>query len=92
MEDKQLKLGSLLSYLQMGVSIVIGLLYTPFMLNVLGKNEYGLYSTITSTMGLLNILTVGFNSAYMFYYAKQDKEDDSNLKKINGMFLIVLTF
>lgn len=92
MKINQLKAGSLLSYLQMGLGIVIGLLYTPIMLRILGKSEYGLYNTVASTISMLSILNLGFNSSYIRYYAKYKKENDEQaIHKLNGLFLIIFT-
>ena len=41
----QLRSGSLLTYVQMTLNIIVSVAYTPFMLRILGKSEYGLYST-----------------------------------------------
>ena len=46
----QIKIGSLLSYLQMFLGGVISILYTPIMLKLLGQSEYGLYNTVSSTL------------------------------------------
>lgn len=88
----QLKIGSLLSYAQMGLSIVIGVLYTPVMIRLLGQSEYGLYNTVSSTISMLSILSLGFNSSYIYYYAiyKNGNKRES-IDKLNGLFLIVFT-
>ena len=86
----QLKAGSILSYLQMALSIVINLAYTPIMIRILGQSEYGLYNVVASTISLLSILNLGFNSSYIRYYAKYKKEDDEeSIAKLNGLFLII---
>lgn len=88
----QLKAGSILSYLQMGLSIIIGLLYTPVMLRLLGQSEYGLYSTVSSTISMLSVLSLGFNSSYIRYYARYKKEDNREaIDKLNGLFLIIFS-
>ncbi len=90
METKQLKLGTILSYISMGVSILIGLIYTPVMLNILGKSEYGLYNTVASAISMISILNLGFSSGYIKYYSKykeENKQDEIN--KLNGLFLLV---
>ena len=53
----QLRSGSLLTYVQMTLNIIVSIAYTPFMLRILGKSEYGLYSTVASTMMLSVICT-----------------------------------
>ena len=88
----QLKAGSILSYLQMGLSIIIGLLYTPVMLRLLGQSEYGLYSTVSSTISMLSVLSLGFNSSYIRYYSRYKKEDNREaIDKLNGLFLIIFS-
>ena len=90
-ETNQLKWGALLSYVQMACSIIIGLSYTPIMIRLLGKSEFGLYNTVSSTISMLSILSLGFNSSYIRYYAKYNKYDDKeSIYKLNGLFLIVL--
>ena len=86
----QLKVGSLLSYGQMFLNIIIGLLYTPIMIRLLGKSEYGLYNTVSSIISMLSILNLGFNAGYVRYYSKYKQNNDKkSIEKLNGLFLIV---
>jgi len=86
----QLKTGVVLSYLQMAISIIIGIIYTPFMIKVLGRSEYGLYNTVTSTISLISILSLGFNSGYIRYFSKYKKSNDlDSISKLNGLFMII---
>ncbi len=92
MKLNQLKAGSILSYLQMFINIAISLIYTPFMLNILGKSEYGLYSTVSSTIAMLAVLNLGFNSSYVRYYMKYKvAKDEDAIKKLNGLFIIIFS-
>ena len=68
--SKEIKIGAVLSYLQMGLGFVVSLIYTPLMIDILGKADYGLYSTVTSTVSMLSILNLGFTSSYIRYYSK----------------------
>ena len=88
----QLKLGTLLSYLQMVLSVIIGIVYTPVMIRLLGQNEYGLYNTVASTISMLSVLSLGFNSGYIRYYAryKTEKRTDATYR-LNGMFLLIFS-
>ncbi len=88
----QLKMGSILSYAQMALSIIVQLAYTPVMIRLLGQSEYGLYNTVASTISMLSILSLGFNSSYIRYYAKYQKDkDDEAIYKLNGLFLIIFS-
>ena len=92
MKINQLKMGSLLSYGQTFLSILIGILYTPVMIRLLGKSEYGLYNTVSSTIAMLSVLSLGFNSSYIRYYAqyKQEKNEDA-ISRLNGLFILIFS-
>lgn len=89
-ETNQLKWGALLSYIQMALGIIVGLAYTPIMIRLLGKSEYGLYNTVSSTIAMLSILSLGFNSSYIRYYSKYKKDgNEQAIYKLNGLFLLI---
>ena len=73
MQQNQIKAGAILSYVQMALSIAVGLIYTPVMIRLLGQSEYGLYSAVTSVISMLYVLHFGFGSAYQRYYSKYKK-------------------
>ncbi len=88
----QLKVGSLLSYAQMLLGVIISLLYTPIMLQLLGKSEYGLYNTVSSTISMLSLLNLGLSSGYIRYYSKYKKDNDyESIWRLNGLFLIIFS-
>ena len=88
----QLKIGSILSYVQMALSMVIGIIYTPIMIRLLGQSEYGLYQTVSSTISMIGILNLGFNAGYVRYFAKYKvKNDIESIYKLNGLFLIIFS-
>lgn len=90
MSKNQIKIGSILSYLQMACNVIIQLVYTPIMIRLLGQNEYGLYQTVASTVSMLSILSLGFNSGYIRYYAIYNKQkNNKSINSLNGMFLII---
>lgn len=86
----QLKAGVVLSYSSMILGYVIAIAYTPIMLRLLGQSEYGLYNYVSSIVSYLGLLSFGFGSAYMRYYSRYKvNNDENNIAKLNGMFLIV---
>ena len=86
----QLKAGALLSYVNLGLSSLIPILYTPIMLCILGKEEYGLYSLSSSTIGYLSLLSFGFGGTILryltLYRAKGDKEQEES---VFGFFIVL---
>ena len=89
LQVNQIKAGAILSYLSMGLSTVISLVYTPIMIQRLGDSEFGVYQTVLPIISYLNMLTFGLGSAYIRYYSRAKAEDDKkNMAKLNGMFLL----
>ena len=86
----QLKFGALLSYVSLGLTSFISILYTPIMLRLLGQSEYGLFNLSNSIIGYLGVLDFGLGNAVVRYTAKyraiNDKEGEQNL---HGMFILV---
>ena len=90
MSKSQLKKGILLSYVVIGLNTIVGLSYTPYMLRMLGKNEYGLYSLVISVIGYLTILDLGFGNAIVRYTAKYRAEGKLEEQySMFGMFLLM---
>ena len=90
MKVNQLKVGTVLSYLQMGLFVLVSLLYTPLLIEILGENEYGLYQSVSSTIGMLSILNLGFSSAYIrFCSVYRSKNDTDAIRRLNGLFMSV---
>ena len=89
MPVNQLKAGALLSYVSMGLHNIIGLVYTPFMLRMMGQSEYGLYSIVASVISYLTVLDLGFGNAIIRYTAKFRAEQKVREQyEMFGMFLI----
>lgn len=86
----QLKIGALLSYVVLALQNLVGLLYTPFMLRMMGKSEYGLYSIAASIVAYLTILDLGFGNAIIRYTAKYRAEGKVEEQyKMFGMFFLI---
>lgn len=90
MPKSQLKIGALLSYVVLALQNLVGLLYTPFMLRMMGKSEYGLYSIAASIVAYLTVLDLGFGNAIVRYTAKYRAEGKQEEQyKMFGMFFLL---
>lgn len=84
------KAGAVLSYAQVFLSVLTGLLYTPVMLRLMGQHEYGLYGTVNSAISMLSLLDLGFTSSYIRFYSKYKAENLQNrINSFNSLFFIV---
>ncbi len=90
MIKSQLKIGALLSYVVLALQNLVGLVYTPFMLRMMGKSEYGLYSIAASIVAYLTVLDLGFGNAIVRYTAKfraEGKQEEQY--RMFGMFFLL---
>ena len=67
MKHNQLKAGAMLSLLTFEAANVLGLLYTPYILRMMGQDAYGLYSLVASVVSYLTMLDFGFGNAIVRY-------------------------
>lgn len=92
MSINQLKAGAFLSYVSIGLHNIVGLLYMPFMLRMMGQSEYGLYSLVASVIAYLTILDLGFGNAIVRYTSKFRAEGKQQEQyEMFGMFLLLYT-
>lgn len=74
----------------MAIGLIVSVLFTPVMIRLLGKSEYGLYNTVASTISMLSLLSMGFNSSYIRFYSKYKANDDKkSIYNLNGLFILI---
>ena len=90
MQNKEMKFGAILNYVVILVNMLVGLLYTPFMLHKLGQEEYGLYSLAASVISYLTVLDLGIGNAIVRYTSKfRATGENEKMQNMFGMFLIL---
>ena len=78
--NSQIKYGAVISYVGIFINIVIGLVYTPWMIRCIGQADYGLYTLAMSVIGIF-VFDFGLGQAVTRFAAKyiaegqQDKVD-----------------
>lgn len=90
---KQLKIGAVLSYIAIGLNILSGLIYTPWMVRQIGDSDYGLYTLATS---VISIFTIDFGmsaavSRFMSKFRAEKQQDQANgfLGLVYTIYLLV---
>ena len=84
--NRQIKIGAVLSYLAIIINIGAGLLYTPWMVKMIGQSQYGLYTLANSLISLF-LVDFGLGSATARYVSKYHAENDT--EKVNNFLGIV---
>ena len=93
MSKNQIKTGAILSYLSIGLNMLTGLIYTPWMINQIGKSDYGLY---TLALSLITLFLVDFGlsaatSRFLSKYVAEGKPEKVNsfLGAIYKLYIII---
>ena len=86
MSNKQIKIGSILSYLSIALNIIAGLIYTPWIVKQIGQSQYGLYTLANSVITLF-IIDFGLGTATARYVSKYRAE--GNEEKINNFLGVI---
>lgn len=88
--SKNMRLGTILSYINVFLNIAVSVVLSPFIVDSLGTAQYGLYQLIWSFVGYMGIFDLGFTNAVVRYVSKYRAEnDEEGSKKFLGMALVV---
>lgn len=95
--NKQIRLGAMLSYFSIAVNMLCGILYTPWMIRMIGQSDYGLYTLATS---IISLVTVDFGmgmavSRFLSKFRAEGKQEDADnflaiVYKLYGLITLVL--
>ncbi len=100
--NRQIKIGSIISYFTIGFSVLSGLIYTPWMISIIGQANFGLFILATSLVTMVTI-DLGLSSAVTRFVSKYRAENDTeSIRNFLGitykifialsiLFLIILT-
>ena len=80
-KKSQLKIGIVLSYINMGLGNLIPIFYTPIMLSLLGQSEYGLYKLASSVTSYLSLISMALVPPLPGILSKPEKRRVKRLKK-----------
>lgn len=78
--SQQIKIGVLISYFAIGINIITGLLYTPWMIRTIGKENFGLYTLSLSVISLF-VFDFGLSAAVVRFitkYLAEGKQEKAN--------------
>lgn len=72
---KRIGAGAVMSYVAIFVNIICGLIYTPWLISLIGQSNYGLYTLSTSLINLF-LLDFGISASVSRFISKYEAEGD----------------
>lgn len=92
----QLRKGAILSYANIFLTNVVGLVLTPFIIRALGDSEYGLYVLVGSLIAYVSILDFGINNTVVRFVAKykvlKKQRNEANFLSVVLIIYSILSF
>lgn len=89
----QKKRGALLGYANILAKNLVNFIYVPLLLHFLGQADYGVFQMTNSVVFALTLLSAGFYGSYVRFYmiehAAGNDDSSSNVRRLNGIFLLV---
>lgn len=86
---KSKKIATIISYLNLGVSLLTTVLFIPFLLKKVG-DDYGVFAFSESIISWLTMLSTTFASCYVRFATIEHKKTDEKPKQTNTIFLLLL--
>ncbi len=88
--NKEMKIAAMLSYITMGLGVIIGLVTTPLILETLGQNEYGVYTLFGSLIATLTMFDLGLNNTVVRYVSRyQAEKKQTEQARFLGLIIII---
>lgn len=78
--SRQIRFGVMMSYVAIGINIISGLVYTPWMIRSIGRENFGLYTLALSVITLF-VFDFGLSAAVTRFIAKylaEGRQDKAN--------------
>lgn len=95
MRVNQIKLGTVLSYFNLLISLAVGFITVPIITKTLGINEYGVYTLAASLIGYMSILDFGMHNVVIRYVAKynakKEEKEKENFLAISFVIFFVIS-
>jgi O-antigen/teichoic acid export membrane protein len=91
----QIKKATILSYIGLFLNVIVGLLFTPWLIRTIGTSDYALYTLIGVFLSYF-IMDFGLSDATVKFVAKYRTENEEKIKKFLGitfkLYLVITAF
>lgn len=85
--NKRIAINTIIIYIRMIITTVIGVYTTRVVLNSLGVSDFGLYNVVGGVIVMLNVVSVAMNTTTIRYLNREQGELNGNLNKIFNLCL-----
>lgn len=92
----QIKIGSIIAYLNLFLHLIISVFLTPFIISHLGQSEYGVYKIVQSFSAQLGIMSFGISTLVarniVYFNEKKETKDKENFLFLAYLLNGILAF
>lgn len=85
--NKRIAINTIIIYIRMIITTIIGIYTTRVVLNSLGVSDFGLYNVVGGVIVMLNVISVAMNTTTIRYLNREQGNPNGNLNKIFNLCL-----
>lgn len=89
-DSKNIKMGVILSYVALGISIIGSLFITNRVLNLIGDYNYGLYSFVNSITSWLTVVSSALTASFLRFTILESHNNCDDVGKTNTIYFKLL--
>lgn len=89
-QSHEIKIGAIMAYITIAVNMIAGLIFTPWMVDVIGQGAYGLY-TLSNSLISIFVMDFGLSSAVTRFVSQYNAQGDQ-LKVRNLLGIVYRLF
>ena len=90
-KKQNIKISIIITFITMICSMIVHFFYTPFLLNSVGDDQYGLYGFTTSILSWLSVAINAILSAYNKIVSEEiAKDEQEGEKRINSVYSLIV--
>ena len=89
-DKKRIALNTLVLYVKLIISIIIGFIASRYVLKALGASDYGLYNVVGGVVAMMNLLATSMiSTSYRYIAVEIGKGENGNVNRVyNTVFII----
>lgn len=87
--NKRIAINTIIIYLRMFLSALIGFFTTRYVLEALGVSDYGLFNVVGGVISMLNFLSVGMHTTTRRYVNVEMGKKDGEVNKVFNVCLVL---
>jgi O-antigen/teichoic acid export membrane protein len=90
-QSNSLSLSIFLSYSSLFFSVIFNIILTPYILEIVGIDNYGTYNIALSIVSFIGLINFGLSFSYTNFYFKIKKVNENLIPSLNSLYFLLFS-